>query len=71
MKRIIAAIVCVLMAFSFAGCGGNAGDGGGSQSSQSGQGERVYELTNLSEDAKQLGGEIEGRAVQWLSLIHI
>ena len=68
MKRIIAAIVCVLMVLSFVGCGGNAGDGGGSQSSQSGQGERVYELTNLSEDAKQLGGEIEGRAVQWMMI---
>ncbi len=68
MKRIIAAIVCVLMVFSFVGCSGNAGGEGGGQSSQSGQGERVYELTNLSEDAKQLGGEIEGRAVQWMMI---
>lgn len=58
MKRIIAAIVCALMVFSFTGCGGNAG----------GRGEPVAQLTNLSSEAQTLGEEAVSLVQEWMAI---
>ena len=56
MKKIIAAIICVAMVFSFTGCGGNAGGGG----------EPVAQLTNLSSEAQTLGEEAVSLVREWM-----